>query len=129
MTDLPLTTEGVESPLEPNQKWKITRECLLEGVLYLSVFLLTALLFFILKPFIDVYHVGAIARGLIALTLGGCGVFIAYMGMTKRLKARHVGDWVCNPCGLYAVYARGYASERYVFEKSQWARGVRLDDF
>lgn len=90
MTDSPLTMKGVESPLEPNQKWKIARDCLLEGVLYLSVFLLTALLFFILKPFIDVYHVGAIARGLIALTLGGCGVFIAYMGMTKRLKARHI---------------------------------------
>ena len=90
MTDETMTTETVEAVVDPNRNWNIARKCLLEGVLYLAVFLITSLLFFILKPFIDVYRVGSFAKAFIALALGGCGAFIAYMGITKRLTTRHI---------------------------------------
>lgn len=84
MTDMVTTTESKD------RNWKITRDCLLEGILYLAVFLVTALLYFTLKPFVNVYRVAAVAKGVMAILLGACGVFIAYMGATKRLKARHI---------------------------------------
>ena len=84
MTDMVTTTESKD------RNWKITRDCLLEGILYLAVFLVTALLYFTLKPFVNVYRVAAVAKGFMAILLGACGVFIAYMGATKRLKARHI---------------------------------------
>lgn len=90
MTDAVLTTESDVLVKDPDRNWKIARDCLLEGVLYLAVFLITAVLFFFLKPFVGVYRVGAVAKSFIAILLAVCGVFIAYMGMTKRLKVRHI---------------------------------------
>lgn len=59
----------------------------IEAAAYVGVFLVTALLFFLLKPHIEVLRKGAIAQAFIALSLGGCFAFVAYMGITKRLSA------------------------------------------
>ena len=73
-----------------NKYWKIARDCLLEGALYLCVFLLTLALFITLKPLTNYYNVGAFAKAFIAVVFAGCGVFVAYMVVTKRLTARHI---------------------------------------
>ena len=97
MTEPELTTEaGVAtqdigvSCKDPDRNWKIARECLLEGVLYLAVFLITAVVYFTLKPFVGVYKVGVVGKSVMVVLLGLCGAFIAYMGTTKRLKTRHI---------------------------------------
>ncbi|MBO5736638.1 MAG: hypothetical protein J6S04_02410 [Clostridia bacterium] len=82
--------EIVEEKPDKDKYWKLTRDCLLEGTLYLCVLLMTVFFFLLLKPFTSFYHVGAFAKTFIALVFAGCGVFIAYMGVTKRLKARHI---------------------------------------
>ncbi len=82
--------EIAEENADRDKYWKIARNCLLEGALYVCVFLLTFSLFLLVKPFTAYYHVGAFAKGLIAFVFVGCGVFIAYMGATKRLTSRHV---------------------------------------
>ena len=101
MEERALTTETGTVETEPvvsvaqnlpdkEKKWRIARNCLLEGLLYLAVIFLTSLLFTVLKPLIGYYSVGAFAKTFIAVCLGGCVVFISYMGTTKRLKTRHV---------------------------------------
>ena len=82
--------ESLEEKPDKDKGWKIARDCLKEGALYLCVFLATVFLFVIVKPFTNFYHVGAFAKTVISLVFAGCGVFIAYMGATKRLKARHI---------------------------------------
>ena len=72
------------------KKWRVVRGCLLEGLLYLAVLLMTSLFFTVFKPLIGYYSEGAFAKAFIAVCLGACCVFIAYMGATKRLKTRHV---------------------------------------
>ena len=92
--------EPIEEKPDKDKGWKIARACLKEGALYLWVFLATVFLFVIVKPFTGYYHVGAFAKTVIALAFAGCGVFIAYMGATKRLKARHI---------LIVLLVAGYA--------------------
>ena len=75
---------------DSNKVWKITRDCLKEGGLYLCVFLVTLVLFICLKPLTNFYNVGAFAKAVIAFVFAGCGVFIAYMVASKRLTARHI---------------------------------------
>ena len=84
------TSIDVEEKPDRDKYWRIAKDCIFEGALYLSVFLVTFLLFVILKPFTGYYHVGAFAKTVIALVFAGCGVFIAYMGATKRLTSRHI---------------------------------------
>ena len=84
------TLESVEERVDKDKYWKAARNCLLEGGLYLSVFLLTFFLFIFLKPFTAYYNVGSFAKAFIALAFAGCGVFVAYMGATKRLTTRHI---------------------------------------
>ncbi len=64
--------------------------CLEEGALYLGVLILTLFLFLLFKPYARTYRAGVVAQSLMALGLGGCAVFVAYMGMSKRLTARHI---------------------------------------
>ena len=80
----------VEEKPDRNKYWKIARDCLKEGALYLCVFLVTLALFIAMKPLTNYYNVGAFAKALIAFVFAGCGVFIAYLGATKRLTARHI---------------------------------------
>ncbi len=61
-----------------------------ELCLYVGVFLLTFLLFFAVKPLLNVQRKGAIAQTVIALGLAGCIAFVAYLGMTKRLTAGRI---------------------------------------
>ena len=84
------TLELVEKTPDRDKYWKITRDCLFEGTLYICVFLTTFFLFLLLKPFTAYYNVGTFAKSFISLVFAGCGVFIAYMGATKRLTARHI---------------------------------------
>lgn len=90
MTDTVLTTESDVAVKDPDRNWKIARNCLLEGGVYLAVFLVTAILCFTLKPLINYYRAGVVAKCVMAVALGACIVFIAYMGATKRLKTRHI---------------------------------------
>ena len=99
MTDAVLTTESNVVEKDPDRNWKIARNCLLEGGVYLAVFLVTAILCFTLKPFIAYYKVGAVAKSVMAVALGACIAFIAYMGATKRLKTRHI---------VFLILAVGY---------------------
>ncbi len=64
--------------------------CLEEGALYLGVLILTLFLFLLFKPYAKNYRAGTVAQTAMALGLGGCAAFIAYMGMTKRLTTRHI---------------------------------------
>ena len=85
-----ITSVNVEMQPDKDKHWRVARDCILEGALYLCVFLATFLLFAILKPFVGYYHVGAFAKAGISIAFAGCGVFIAYMGATKRLTSRHI---------------------------------------
>lgn len=89
-TEAEAATEFPSEQPDRDKYWKIARACLLEGLLYLCVFLLTCFLFAVVKPLAGFYHPGAFAKTVIALAIAGCGVFIAYMGATKRLTARHI---------------------------------------
>ena len=64
--------------------------CLREGGLYVGVLILTLFLFLLFKPYAKTYRAGVVAQSLMALGLGACAVFVAYMGMTKRLTTRHI---------------------------------------
>lgn len=90
------------SPRKPEQgkSWETAYACAKEGLVYLAVFLLTCLLFLCFKPLAGLYRVGVFAKAFIAVALTGAGVFIAYMGATKRLKTRHI---------LLLLLAVGYA--------------------
>ena len=61
-----------------------------EGGLYVGVLILTLFLFLLFKPFAGVYRPGVVAQSFMALSLGVCAVFVAYMGMSKRLTTRHI---------------------------------------
>ena len=83
--------EKLSSPkLKRGENRETARACIREGLVYLAVFLLTCLLFLCFKPLTGVYREGVFAKALIAFVLAGIGVFIAYMGATKRLKIRHI---------------------------------------
>ena len=84
------TLDIVEKTPDKDKYWKIARDCIKEGLLYLAVFFVTFLLFIFFKPFTGYYQVGVFAKTLIAFVFAGCGVFIAYMGATKRLTTRHI---------------------------------------
>ena len=58
-----------------------------EGILYLSVFLFTILLFFLFKPLVETKYIrnGVVAQSFMALGIGGCVLFAAYLGMAKKL--------------------------------------------
>lgn len=87
-----VTTEEQPSSAMSNRdkKWRIARDCIREGLLYFAVFIVTSMLFVVFKPLVGYYRIGAFAKGIIACTIAVCGVFIAYMGATKRLKSRHI---------------------------------------
>ncbi len=77
----------------PTEKKKLNSKIkmpLIETALYVGLFFVTMLLFFLLKPHITLLRKGAVAQTFIAIGIGLCGAFIAYMGITKRLTARHV---------------------------------------
>ncbi|MBR2441973.1 MAG: hypothetical protein IKB20_02790, partial [Clostridia bacterium] len=61
-----------------------------EGAFYLGVLLTTLFLFLLFKPYAKTYRAGVVAQSLMAVGLGACAVFAAYMGMTKRLTSRHI---------------------------------------
>ena len=63
---------------------------LIEAAVYVGVLLITALLFFLLKPHFTVLRKGALAQSFVALSLVGCFAFIAYMGITNRLSTRKI---------------------------------------
>ncbi len=64
--------------------------CLQEAGLYLGVLLTTLFLFLLFKPYAGVYRPGVTAQTFMAVGITACAVFVAYMGMTKRLTARHI---------------------------------------
>ena len=87
--------EKIENVVEnvPTEKKKLNSKIkmpLIETALYVGLFFVTMLFFFCLKPYITVLRKGTVAQMFIAVGLALCGAFIAYMGITKRLKARHV---------------------------------------
>jgi len=84
--------EQVGTTKQPNadNKWRIARKCLWEALLYVGVFLLTSVLFFLLKPLIGYYRQGAFAQAFIVIILGCCLAFVSYMGAAKRLSTREI---------------------------------------
>lgn len=69
---------------------KILEGGLGEILLYLTVFLLSAVLFLYVKPHHTAYHKGALAQIVTLLLMTPFIVLIAYMGITKRLTARRL---------------------------------------
>ena len=122
MTGEVLTTQSSVAVKDSDRNWKIARDCLLEGVLYFAVFLLTAILYFTLKPYVGFYKVGVVAKGIMAALLGACVVFIAYMGATKRLKARHIAililavGYIVRMC--YVLYTPAATRQHDTFSKN-----------
>ncbi len=83
--------EQLKTPQETAVKRNRTvQRCLLEALLYFVLFFVTLSLFWVAKPLLPVQRKGAVAQTFIALCLLGCGVFVAYMGATKRLKTKHI---------------------------------------
>ncbi len=77
----------------PTEKKKLNSKIkmpLIETALYVGLFFVTMLFFFLFKPHITLLRKGTVAQSFIAIGLVLCGAFIAYMGITKRLTARHV---------------------------------------
>ncbi len=62
----------------------------IEAGVYFACIVVTFLLFATVKPLIEVQRVGTVAQTIIALCCTAIVGFIAYMGMSKRLKARHI---------------------------------------
>ncbi len=86
MDEVITQNEKLLSPQEKGieGKKKLSR-CLLEGLAYLLLFLVTLALFWAVKPMIQVQRTGAVAQTVIALGLTACIAFVAYMGITKQL--------------------------------------------
>ena len=78
--------------LQDVKKEKKNLSVLWEGLLYIFVFLLTLILFLVFKPLTETKYIrnGVVAQSFMAVGIGGCILFAAYMGMSKRLTARKI---------------------------------------
>lgn len=65
-------------------------KCLMEALVYVGVFLLTLILFLVVKPLYEVQRNGAVAQTIIAVGLGAIILFVAYMGISNRLTTRKI---------------------------------------
>ena len=82
-----LQSEPLETPLRKKIKRQEKIEYgLTAALVILGVFLLTMVLFFVLRPYIGVYREGAVARMFTVVAIGLVGAFAAYMAITKRLS-------------------------------------------
>ena len=91
---LPLKPQDVEEqPLEKEPKLNkkaVLRKCLREAGLYAFVFVVTLLLFILLKPRLKTQYPGTVAQSFIAIGLAAVIIVGAYMGITKRLTTSRI---------------------------------------
>ncbi len=71
-------------------KGKYIEGCLTEFAVYVALFFATLILFWTVKPLIEVQRTGVVAQSIIVVSFAAIIGFIAYMGATKHLKTRHV---------------------------------------
>ena len=74
---------------EKQNAWKRAEPYVFEGLLYVCVFLLTFILFLLVRPLVKYSQNPWYAHAIPLLTLLACVAFISYMGATKKLKVRH----------------------------------------
>ena len=82
--------EPTEKPSKKAEYKRKIEGWLNEALLYAGLFLLTLILFFVVKPLIEVQRKGAVAQAFIVVCLGVIAVLVAYMGMTKRLTTSRI---------------------------------------
>ena len=71
------------------QQWKaLLKKSLVTAGLFVGVLAVTMLAYFLIKPYIDFQHRGMFAQSFMVVTIAVICVFIAYLGMTKRLTLR-----------------------------------------
>lgn len=73
---------------------------LMEGLVYIGVFLLTLVLFLVVKPLYEVQRNGAVAQAIMSVAICLIIGFIAYLGVSKRLNTRTI---------IIALLLLGYA--------------------
>ena len=70
-------------------QWKSTlKKALATLGLFMAVFVFTLVTYFCIKPYIDFHHRGMVAQCLMVLAVAVICIFIAHLGMTKRLTLR-----------------------------------------
>lgn len=65
-------------------------KCLVEALVYLGVFLLTLVLFMLVKPLFEKLRNGVVAQSIVAVSISAIILFVAYMGITNRLNTRTI---------------------------------------
>ena len=108
-------------PLTTAPAHKDRLSCLGEIALYAAVFLLTTLLFLIVKPLYSVERDGVVTQAITACVIGGVAFVGIFLALEKKLTARRFA--------VLVLYARFGAPARYVYQKFRRSRGLRLDDF
>ncbi len=87
MTSEELTAVGKD---EKSERLLALEKCLTEALVYVGVFLLTLIMFFVVKPLYEVQRNGAVAQTITAIGLASVILFVAYMGISNRLNTRTV---------------------------------------